>query len=36
LLGRLYRSYWSMQSYHRLAVIGARRELQDEQQDRYK
>ncbi len=25
--GRLYRSYWSMQSYHRLAVIGGRERL---------
>jgi len=26
--GRLYRNFWSMQSYHRLAVVRGRRELQ--------
>lgn len=27
--GRLYRNYWSMQSYHRLAIIQGRNKLQD-------
>ena len=29
--GRLYRSFWSMQSYHRLAVIGGRNRLSEDE-----